>query len=159
MAYIIFDLDGTVICSKHRQATLADGSLDLDHWFENNKPEKIMRDSLLPLASTMRKMHSLGHHIIVCTARSAQPADFEFCEANNLPYHAFLHREAGNMEGDASLKIRLLSSYFADFGLTIVEAKAIMFDDNYKVIDALMGQGVRMYDATLVNENLSKLAA
>jgi hypothetical protein len=46
----IYDLDHTVIDSTHRQATLADGSLDLAHWIENNTPELIARDSLLPLA-------------------------------------------------------------------------------------------------------------
>ena len=47
----IFDLDGTTIDSSHRQNTLPDGSLNLDAWVRNNTPEKIARDSLLPMAS------------------------------------------------------------------------------------------------------------
>jgi beta-phosphoglucomutase-like phosphatase (HAD superfamily) len=30
----IFDLDGTVIDSTHRQASHEDGTLDLEHWVE-----------------------------------------------------------------------------------------------------------------------------
>lgn len=165
MAYVIFDLDGTVIDSSHRHATLPDGSLDLAHWFENNVPEKIMKDSLLPLANTMRKMYDAGHHIIVCTARSIETLDVkaahdEFFTVNNLPYHAFLNREPGNMEGDASLKVRLLTEYFRQFGHnSIADARPIMFDDNLKVIDTLLAHGVRMYDAAAVNRNLRKIAA
>ena len=46
----IFDLDGTIIDSSHRQATLPDGTLNLAHWFENATPEKIFEDKVLPLA-------------------------------------------------------------------------------------------------------------
>lgn len=156
MAYIIFDLDGTVIDSTHRQATLADGSLDLAHWFEHNTPEKILNDSLLPLADTMRALAAIGHTIVVCTARAIQNADKAFLAINLLPYDALLHREAGNMEGDASLKIRLLETYFVGQGFkNAADAKAIMFDDNLKVIDAMTSIGIHCYDATKVNKRLA----
>ena len=156
MAYIIFDLDGTVIDSTHRQATKADGSLDLDHWFANNTAEKIMADSLLPLAKSLRAMIALGHKVIICTARAIQPADKIFLALNRLPYDALLHREIGNMESDASLKIRLLETYFIAEGFNCAaDAKAIMFDDNLKVIDAMLSIGIHCYDATKVNAKLA----
>ena len=156
MAYIIFDLDGTVIDSTHRQATKADGSLDLDHWFANNTAEKIMADSLLPLAESFRAMVALGHKVIICTARAIQPADKIFLALNRLPYDALLHREIGNMEGDASLKIRLLETYFIAEGFNCAaDAKAIMFDDNLKVIDAMISIGIHCYDATKINAKLA----
>ena len=156
MAYVIFDLDGTVIDSTHRQATLADGSLDLDHWFEHNTPEKIMRDSLLPLADSMRAIMAAGHKIVVCTARAIQPADKLFLAVNRLAYDALLHREIGNMESDASLKIRLLETYFIAEGFNnAAEAKAIMFDDNLKVIDAMRSIGIHCYDATKINRKIA----
>ena len=65
----IFDLDGTVIDSSHRQNTLPDGSLDLAHWVENNTPEKILSDSLLPLAEKMRSVRSATDTVAVITAR------------------------------------------------------------------------------------------
>ena len=155
MAYVIFDLDGTVIDSTHRQATKADGSLDLDHWFENNTPEKILADSLLPLADTMRALMAAGHKIVICTARAVQDADKLFLAINRLPYHALLHREVGNMESDASLKIRLLETYFIAEGFdNAAQAKALMFDDNLKVIDAMLSIGIKCYDATKVNRKM-----
>ena len=41
----IYDLDHTVICSAHRQATLPNGDLDLAHWIENSTAELVARDS------------------------------------------------------------------------------------------------------------------
>jgi len=35
----IFDLDGTIIDSSHRQATLPDGTLNLPAWIENSTPK------------------------------------------------------------------------------------------------------------------------
>lgn len=156
MAYVIFDLDGTVIDSTHRQATKADGSLDLDRWFANNTADKIMGDSLLPLAESMRALMAAGHKIVICTARAIQPADKLFLAINRLAYDALLHREIGNMEGDASLKIRLLEEYFIGEGFkNAAEAKAIMFDDNLKVIDAMLSIGIHCYNATHVNARLA----
>lgn len=156
MAYVIFDLDGTVIDSTHRQATKADGSLDLEHWFANNTADKIMADSLLPLADSMRALMAAGHKIVICTARAIQPADKLFLAVNRLAYDALLHREIGNMEGDASLKVRLLEEYFIAEGFNCAaDAKAIMFDDNLKVIDAMISIGIKCYDATKVNAKLA----
>jgi len=156
MAYVIFDLDGTVIDSTHRQATKADGSLDLDHWFENNTADKIMADSLLPLAESMRAIMAAGHKIVICTARAIQPADKLFLAVNRLAYDALLHREIGNMEGDASLKIRLLEEYFIGEGFNCAaDAKAIMFDDNLKVIEAMRSIGIHCYDATKINRKIA----
>lgn len=156
MAYIIFDLDGTVIDSTHRQATKADGSLDLDHWFENNTAEKILADSLLPLADSMRSLAAAGHTIVICTARAIQDADKIFLAVNRLPYHTLLHREIGNMESDASLKIRLLETYFIAQGFdNAAQARPIMFDDNLKVIDAMVSIGIKCYDATQINKRIA----
>ena len=156
MAYVIFDLDGTVIDSTHRQATNADGSLDLDHWIENNTADKIMADSLLPLADTMRALAAAGHIIVICTARAVQDADKLFLSINRLPYNALLHREVGNMESDSSLKIRLLETYFIAQGFAnAAQARPIMFDDNLKVLDAMLSIGIKCYDATRINKRLA----
>lgn len=157
MAYVIFDLDGTVIDSRHRQATKADGSLDLDHWIERNKPELIMQDSLLPLARVMRIIKRNGHKVIVCTARSYQIADEEFLWANGLDYDVYLSRAAkGDTRDDATLKTELLNDYFKGLGFkSVSSAKPIMFDDNLRVIDAMIKLGVTVYDATLANRRLA----
>ena len=74
----IFDLDGTVIDSSHRQNTLSDGSLDLAHWVENNTVDKILADSLLPLAGKMRSVRSVKDTVAVITARVIQDAELAF---------------------------------------------------------------------------------
>lgn len=161
MAYVIFDLDGTVIDSEHRKAALPDGSLDLAHWFENNTPEKIALDGLLPLADSMRQIYAAGHTVIVCTARSIetpeiQAAHDEFFAKNNIPFHVFLNREPGNMESDASLKVRLLEDYFKAEGYSCArEATPIMFDDNLKVISAMMEIGITCFNAIKYNQRLA----
>jgi phosphoglycolate phosphatase-like HAD superfamily hydrolase len=167
MAYVIFDLDGTVIDSTHRQATKADGSLDLDHWIEHNKPEMIARDSLLPLARIMRIVKAAGHKVIVCTARAYQTADVEFLNNNGLGFDVYLSRVAnivnadgsvtvGDNRGDAQLKIDLLNNYFKDLGFSsVAAAKPMMFDDNLKVIDAMISIGITTYDATIANRRLA----
>lgn len=158
MPFVIFDLDGTVIDSSHRKATLPDGSLDLAHWLENNRPEKIALDTLLPLARVMRIL-SETCHVIVCTARAIQQADLDFMAANGLKYNAFLSREHGNNESDETLKVRLLSDYFNGLGLaSIADAKAIFFDDNLHVLDAVSKIGITCYDATIANKRLARRA-
>lgn len=147
---VIFDLDGTVIDSDHRRATLPDGSLDLAHWIENNHPEMIARDSLLPLAQSMKNCRKAGYHIVVCTARAIQSADIAFLADHGLEYDAILHRVLGDNQSDATLKADLLSRYFkGDFSRTV------MFDDNLSVIAKMLEIGIKCYDATDLNKQLA----
>ena len=160
MAYVIFDLDGTVIDSSHRHATLADGSLDLAHWRENATPEKIFQDGLLPLARSMRSLYEAGHTVIVCTARAIIQADLDFMANNNLQYHAFLSRAWGDVSPDADLKERVLRDYFAKRDLRLgVDVQPIMFDDNLKVVYRMIKIGVHALDATKINRRMAKMRA
>ena len=64
---VLFDLDGTMIDSSHRQNTLADGSLDLAHWIENNTPEKILAlgvDGLKEYIKTIGLINSKAENVI-----------------------------------------------------------------------------------------------
>jgi len=156
MAYVIFDLDGTVIDSSHRQNTLPDGSLNLEHWLENNTHEKIMADSLLPLAASMKAIKAAGHTVIICTARSPHPSNHIFLEEQGLGHDVFLSRGENDMRGDAQLKIDLLEDYFKSEGFTCAaEANAIMFDDNLKVIAAMLSIGITCFNATKQNRRLA----
>ena len=161
MPYVIFDLDGTVINSDHRKASKPDGSLDLAHWFENNTPEKIALDTLLPLARIMRILYAAKNTVVICTARSIQTPEIQeafddFFVENNLPFHVFLNREPDNMESDETLKVRLLGDYFKAEGFdSPANANAIFFDDNLKVLDAVAKLGIVCYDATICNRRLA----
>ncbi|NDC25475.1 MAG: hypothetical protein EBZ49_15290 [Proteobacteria bacterium] len=125
MAYVIFDLDGTVIDSSHRQNTLPDGSLNLEHWLENNTHEKIMADSLLPLAASMKAIKAAGHTVIICTARSPHPSNHIFLEEQGLGHDVFLSRGENDM------------------------------DDNLKVIAAMLSIGITCFNATKQNRRLA----
>lgn len=158
MAIIIFDLDHTVICSKHRQLTFSDGSLDLEHWLENCTPEKIAADSLLPLADSMKRFYAEGHTIVVCTARSGECVnDKLFLETKGLRYHYWLSRGDSQEEGDADLKVRLLSEFAISQGFASIAAmRAVMFDDNVKVIQAMQANSITCFDAISYNRQLAR---
>lgn len=164
MAYVIFDLDGTVIDTSHRYRNLPNGHIDLEYWFANSIPEKIAQDALLPLADSMRKMYDAGHHIIVCTARDFSPLNgvdlgavyTKFLLDNGLHSHAILHRIMAGPDhgtlGDGELKIRLLNDYFKSIGFASArDASPLMFDDNLKVIDAMLSIGVACLNARHYN--------
>lgn len=153
----IFDLDFTVIDSSHRQLTLADGSLDLEHWIENCTREKILADSLLPLADTWRRAKARGAEIVICTARVMGEHDLEFLAENGLHYDALLSRPADNKTADSVLKWALLRGYANDIGKSWKTfcAFSIMFDDNKNVIESLTRKGLRVYNALEINESLS----
>lgn len=141
----IFDLDGTVIDSSHRKATLPDGSLDLDHWIENCTPEKIARDSLLPLAGYMRAVFP-QRETLVCTARVMSDADYEFLFDHGLQADAILSRPRNNHLPDGILKEYLLRGHATARGMAWDEfaATSIMYDDNASVINTLRGAGLAM---------------
>lgn len=159
MAFVIFDLDGTVIDSNHRHLSLPDGSVDLAHWFENATPEKIALDTLLPLARAMRRMYAAGHTVIVCTARTMGAADFQFLVDNDLPSHKILCRRAGDIRPDAEMKVDLLERYLDnDHGYSSIrEANCVMFEDNLKVINAMQKHDVMCFDATVANRKMRAL--
>ena len=156
----IYDLDHTVIDSTHRQATLADGSLDLAHWIENNTPEKIARDSLLPLAKQMRENFKRGAEIVVCTARVLQCADYEFLREHGLRAHAILSRPIGDNTSDHLLKERLLREYARKRGISWARfcKFSTMLDDNQNVITHLTNMGLWIHNAVPFNERLERLA-
>lgn len=173
MAYVIFDLDGTVIDSSHRHSSKPDGSIDLEHWFDNATPEKIARDTLLPLADSMRRMYEAGHTVIICTARCFQGADYQFLFDNNLPYHYLLKREGrfvtkdspeyadsyfgfiGDNRADGEMKVDLLTKLAYELGFnSLADMRAIMFDDNRKVLEAVIAEKVHGFCAIRENERL-----
>lgn len=158
MSYRIIDLDGTVINSEHRKNTLPDGNLDLAHWIENNTPDKIMADSLLPLATEMRKMYYSGiHHVIVCTARVLSETDYEFFLLHNLPYHAMLDRPQDCTMADHTLKDIQLRLYAHKLGISWrrFASQCVLYDDNQKVLSHLKSIGIAGVDAVQLNEVLA----
>lgn len=150
----VFDMDGTIVSSLHRYRTDETGKrIDLKYWRENDIPEKIAKDSLLPHAAQYAK--SLADptvYVIIATARACNvnDANYEFvCRHLGLP-DKFIHREGENdSRGGAELKIAgikplLNLQQFA-------KAKVKVWEDNIdylmKMVNALGADGKLVYSA------------
>lgn len=146
----IFDLDGTVIDSSHRQLSREDGTLDLTHWKENCTPAKIFRDKLLPLARIMRQQIRAGARVIVCTSRVIGEADLAFLKIHGLMPSALLSRGVTDTRADGEYKIAKLTGYLRQREIV----GAVMFDDAASVRKALRPLGVRVIDPVPLNKRL-----
>jgi hypothetical protein len=175
MAVVVFDLDMTLIDSSHRHASNPDGSIDLAHWFQNATPEKIAKDTLLPLARLVPRYYAAGHKIVLCTARCLQTADHKFLadHAKELPHHALFgrpgyfvtpdmaeypnsyHGFVGDTSGDGELKIRQIQEYIETLGFkNFMAARVQIFEDNLKSLALFRKYGAAGIDATKINEAL-----
>ena len=154
--HFIFDLDHTVVDSSHRQLTDINGSLDLAHWRENCTREKIMRDSLLPLAETMQGYIKSGVSVVICTARVLGEHDIEFLRTNGLHTPHILSRAEGDCSRDDALKTRLLGDFAKSLGLEWRDfaESSVMFDDNASVLRAMDRLGIDAIDAIELNNEL-----
>jgi hypothetical protein len=151
MQTLIYDLDGTVIDSSHRKLVRDDGTLDLAHWKENCTPNKIFRDSLLPLARVMRQHIGEGARVIICTSRVMSEADFAFLRLHSILAPAVLHRGIGDHRGDGEYKIAKLTGYLSQRELE----GAIMFDDAAEVRASVRPLGVKVLNPDPINERLA----
>ena len=149
----LFDLDGTMIDSSHRQNTLADGSLDLDNWIANNTPEKIMADTLLPLANEWKAIDRNRHSIVILTARVIGNTDIQFLRENGLGYDYIYSRKEGDNSPDDILKRRFLYSLARrmNWSMARMRAHTYMFDDNKRVRDMMESESIRAFDPEPIN--------
>ena len=150
---LIFDLDGTAIDSTHRQNTLADGSLNLAKWKENNTPEKIALDTLLPLGEQWSG--GLNKKIAIITARVLGDADYKFLKANNLRYDYIYSRKVSDIMPDAALKRLALYKLAKDMGKSMqwLQKFAVMYDDHLSVLKMASKLKLLNVDATLYNQS------
>ena len=149
----IFDLDGTVIDSSHRQMVKPDGTLDLAKWFEMATPEKIFEDKVLPLATQIRRRQKAGDFTMVCTARNMTDADFEFLASEGICPDKIISRPKGNMEPDGILKAKQLRSFFNL--KQFQKASKVMFDDAASVRASLRKIGIAVIDPAKISERIA----
>lgn len=141
MRFYVYDLDGTVIDSRHRYRTLENGDIDLQHWIDNSTPEQIFKDKLLPLASDITKRFFKGDYVILCTSRIMSDADFQFLDKHKLYSDAILFRPAGVLDSDADLKEYMLDEFFDGLGTCIEAETVVLYEDHLGVIDRLRSRG------------------
>jgi len=149
----IFDLDGTIIDSSHRQATLPDGTLNLPAWIENSTAEKIFSDTVLPLATQVRRRTKAGDYVLVCTARNMSDADFEFLMDNGINPHKIISRPHGNQTPDGELKAKQLKSFLSL--KQFQKASKVMFDDAASVRTALRKIGIAVIHPNKIEKKVA----
>ena len=155
----IFDLDGTVVDSSHRQG---DGSLN--DWRRMNTVGNIMRDGLLPLAGKMQAAILDGLDVWVCTSRVMGKADFAFLRLQGLLPNGgpVIHRIGENDQRPCGeLKLAKLRGYAAGMGITWAQFAhdSIMFDDSLDVQKTLRGAGIRVIDPVQFNSYIQNKVA
>lgn len=177
MAVVVFDLDMTVVDSSHRHVSKPDGSIDLAHWFENC--HRVKDDTLLPLATAVRRLYNAGHKIVLCTSRCMQAADYAWMDKHSeqLPHHAFFSRSGrfvgkdspefatsyhgfiGDERSDELIKLEQVTRYIKSLGFkNFDDANVIIFEDNLKTIDAFQKRGAIGVNATRWNAKFGKAA-
>ena len=156
---IIFDLDETLIDSKHRNLRNSDGTVDLDHYRKFATKENIFKDTLLPLAQEAKRLYAEGkHYIIFCTARHMYDADYAYLKHHGLKANTILSRDRASPKhyvmGDAMYKATWLRPFRT---LRQFAGKhMIMFDDERKVISAMRSNlGITCFNAISVNKRLA----
>ena len=151
----LFDLDDTVICSKHRQNYVG-GDLDLPHWRENSTPAKIMLDSELPLAQKMREAIAAGLDVIVLTSRVLQHADRVWLKQHEMLPPLILGRHIDDHRSSGPYKLAALEHLAVDRGVTFKDLAAaiVMFDDDLGVQKTLRDAGIRVIDP--IQDNLQQ---
>jgi len=160
MQYKIWDLDGTVIDSRHRYSTLENGDIDLPKWISDNTRANIEKDTLLPLAELMRSNYRQGDIVIICTARVLGVWDHVFLADHGIKAHFILSRALGDNRGDAEMKKAKLIALFADLKIPFARwtKNATFYDDNLGVLNMAEKLGIRAKNAVQLNLKLTKKA-
>ena len=153
---VIFDLDETIIDSKHRTPNKPDGTLDLERYFELKNRDSIMSDSLLPLAAFFKALDRSENYVVICTARAMNQDDYDFLALHELHAHKILCRPLDGSENhirDGQLKRRKIQRLK---NLRQFHNKPfVMWDDASPVIREMRRMGVVCLNAVKVNQRLS----
>jgi hypothetical protein len=149
----IYDLDDTVIDSRHRQLRGADKIRTLAYWRANNTPARVAQDRPLPLLDTLKAQHRAGHTIVLCTSRIMGPADYAWLWDHGVPFYRCLHRTlADNTTPCGELKHSLLLGLCDSLGWTWewLCQNAAMLDDSQDVQKTLGAAGLIVLDPAII---------
>ena len=156
MKYVIFDLDATVIDSSHRQITLPDGSLDLRAWKKNSTYDKVMRDSLLPLANHWKRIQEKKNvFIAVLTARVMADADYDYLRFKRLKADKIMSRAFFDHRPDHIMKRQKILTFLFDNNIKNW-SDVTFYDDNKNVLEMLLDLGINAKDSIKINKELTK---
>lgn len=131
----IYDMDGTIVCSKHRYRTDETGTrIDLQYWRDNS--HKAMQDSLLPLAEQYAEdLADPLCYVIIATARVMGAADWDFVRSILGEPDYFISRKPDDSQSGKTLKINGLAKFF---NLKNFQAAAwVFYEDNADYLKAV----------------------
>ena len=103
----VWDLDETLIDSRHRTPNNPDGTLNLAAYFELKNRQNIFADTLLPLAGVFKSLCRVTNYVAICTARAMNQDDFDYLEHHGINAHMVMCRPLDGSENhirDADLK-------------------------------------------------------
>lgn len=152
---IIWDLDETLIDSKHRVPNNPDGTLNLQLYFEMKNRESIFKDSLLPLIKVFKALDRVQNYVVICTARAMNQDDYDFLAHHGIDAHCIICRPEDGSQNhikDPDLKahkiqrLRRLKQFHGK--------PCFMFDDSPPVIRRMRESGIVCLNAIKVNEAL-----
>lgn len=124
----IYDMDGTIVCSKHRYRIKENGKIDLDHWRENEP--LAYKDSLLPLAKQYQAdLADPVCIVVIATARVLHNPDDEFIrDVLGVP-NVVISRGPNDTRSGSELKIKGLKKLFNLKGFKGIR-DIIFYEDN-----------------------------
>lgn len=133
----IYDMDGTIVCSKHRYRTNASNKIDLQFWEENAIPDQIAKDSLLPHHKQyLNDLNDPDVITVIATARQMQAGDanFQFIENNVGVPNYIVHRKIGSKVKGTDLKISGIMAAIKD--LSKIDNITI-YEDNFDYLKGM----------------------
>lgn len=154
----VWDLDETLIDSRHRTPNNTDGTLNLDRYFELKTRQNIFADTLLPLARVFKSLCRRDNFVAICTARAMNEDDYDFLEHHGISAHMVMCRPLDGSEHhirDAELKsakVQRLREY-----RNMSHLPVYMWDDAKPVIAKMRQIGVRCINAHTANQRLKSL--
>ena len=154
---VIFDLDETVIDSKHRTPNHPDGTLNLEAYFAQKNRDNIFKDQLLPLVNIMRNLCRQKNYVVICTARQMGQDDYDFLETHGIHAHCVLCRNPDGSDNhfrDAAMKRRKIQRI-----LNLRQFQNLpvyMFDDAKPVISEMRKMGIVCLNSIKINSKLGE---
>jgi len=155
---VIFDLDETVIDSRHRTPNNHDGTLNLAAYVEKHTPENVARDTLLPLARVMQSAYE-SCEVWICTARDMMQCDYDFLARHGLRYHKIFSRDQVKSQKHYHKSDGLYKKHW----LSILNLRqyrgrfVAMFDDAKPVISTMRQMGIVCINAHKANRRLANV--
>ena len=149
----LFDLDETVIDSTHRQRLNVDGSIDLKFWRRMNTPANVMRDAMLPLASTMIRAISEGLDVGILTSRVMGKVDRVWLHQRGMLPAFTLSRSIDDNRPAGEFKLSKMSQLAVARRVSFdeIRRRVILWDDNADVQSTLKNAGFRVIDPVKYN--------